>query len=169
MTDYVSLLLHHGPTWWKIEVSKHQSLEREKKPLCFFLGGIYMNSMCVRSVEIWEDGHVSWKVDGLNLIVIYSFTIQLSQWWNLLLLLALFLFKCVFYILQNSWWLEILLAFSCSVLHYLNLIVIITCPDSLIIAGLATALIDASLFYSSREIIDIACSPLNLNKTSVYE
>lgn len=61
------------------------------------------------------------------------------------------------------------MAFCGSALHYLNLIVVITCSVSLMITGLATAFIDALLFYNSREVIDIAGLPLNLDEALVYE
>lgn len=84
----------------------------------------------------------------------------------------------------HSGWLKTLLAFCGSLcLHYLSLIVIISCSAGLMITGLATALIDAQLFYKSSEVIDIVpnvvrddwagwwCvrSPLNLNKATAYK
>lgn len=68
--------------------------------------------------------------------------------------MALFLFNCIYDILTLGDWEHCWYAGS-LLLHYLSAIVIITSPASLMITGLATALIDIQLFCKSGEVIDI--------------
>lgn len=81
-------------------------------------------------------------------------SMRLSDKTNLLLLVTLFLFNCIYYILTLGDWEHCWYSGS-LLLHYLNTIVIITCPAGLMIKSLAAALIDAQLFYKSGEVIDI--------------
>lgn len=77
------------------------------------------------------------------------------------------LIKCTFSSLTLGDWNAVCILWLCTSLSERDCVV--TCSASLMISGIATALIDALLFYNIREVIDIACSPLNLNKASVYE
>ncbi len=155
----------------------------KEKPLCFclFWVGIWRNSVYVwRMKDIclkgWKDGLAA-DIDGVFQSTRLCDSMKFTTVSDIVLI-------CLYLLHPHSWWLETLLPFCGSLLlHYLNLIVIITCSASLMIAGLATALIDAQQLYKSSEVIDIVSnvvrnnwagwwcvrSPLNLNEASVYK
>lgn len=167
MTDYVSVLLYHVPVWCRMTPVPW---DRRKN--------IY--SLFVLCWDIYEQ--FAWQYDWQLILMVFFSQLASVTRWNLLLLVTLFSFKSIYYILtlgdwKHCWHPDSLL------LHYLNLIVIITCTAGLMITNLATALTCTQVFPKSSEVIDIVSnvvrnnraggwcvfSTLNLNKASMYK
>lgn len=164
MTDYVFVLLHHVPAWWRMEVSKHQCLEKKKTTLyfsVFSLGSTW--TICTFCMEDEKGG----PIDRERTMIYFYNPVTWVAGWNLLHLMTLFLFKCTFSRLTLGDWNAFYILWLCTSLSECDCVV--TCSASLMISGIATALMDALLFYNIREVTDIARSPLNLNKAPVYE